>query len=119
LALAAACAGRPPAGTVAPTPAFPLEEATIAQLQAGLQSGTYTSAGLTEAYLARIAALDRQGPNLRSIIAINPDARAIATQLDAERRSGRVRGPLHGIPVIIKDNIETADAMATTAGSLT
>lgn len=97
---------------------FPFEERSIAELQAGLQSGAYTSAELVAAYLARIAQIDRQGPTLRSLININPDAPAIAAQLDAERRRGKVRGPLHGIPIILKDNIETADAMPTTAGSL-
>ena len=71
-----------------------------------------------EAYLERIDALDRNGPKLASVIELNPDALAAAEGLDAERKSGRVRGPLHGIPVLIKDNIDTADKMATTAGSL-
>ena len=95
-----------------------LEEATIADLRAGLERGTYTSVALTEAYLSRIAKLDREGPALHAFIAVNPDARATAAERDAERRAGRVRGPLHGIPVVIKDNIETGDGMATTAGSL-
>jgi amidase len=100
-----------------PTP-FELEEVTVAQLQAGLASGRYTSRRLCEAYLARIAQLDRRGPTLRSVIEINPDALVLADRADAERRSGRSRGPLHGIPVLIKDNIATADRMKTTAGSL-
>jgi amidase len=77
-----------------------------------------TSADLVQSYLKRIAAMDRKGPTLRSVIAVNPDALAQARALDAERKAGRVRGPLHGVPVLIKDNIETADNMPTTAGSL-
>jgi amidase len=97
---------------------FELEERTIAELQAGMRSGQYTSRGLVEQYLGRIDALDRRGPMLRAVIETNPDALSIAAALDAERRSGRVRGPLHGIPVLVKDNIDTADRMTTTAGSL-
>ena len=83
-----------------------------------MAAGRYTSRRLVDLYLERIAALDRTGPTLRAVIELNPDARAIADRLDAERRAGRVRGPLHGIPVLIKDNIDTADSMSTTAGSL-
>ncbi|MEW5926781.1 MAG: amidase [Gemmatimonadota bacterium] len=97
---------------------FALEEATVAQLQEGMRAGTHTARSLAEAYLARIEALDRRGPALRSMLDLNPDALAIADSMDAERRAGRVRGPLHGIPVVIKDNIDTADRMTTTAGSL-
>ena len=97
---------------------FPLDEATIAQLQDGMSSGRLTSRRLVELYTERINAIDRQGPALRSIIELNPDALSIAESLDAERKAGRVRGPLHGIPVLIKDNIDTADRMMTTAGSL-
>jgi amidase len=97
---------------------FALQEMSIAQLQEGMQSGSLTSHGITKAYLQRIAALDRKGPTLRAILETNPDAIHIADQLDAERRDGRVRGPLHGIPIIIKDNIDTHDRMQTTAGSL-
>src|SRR5207245_2707813 len=78
----------------------------------------FTSRTLVEQYLARIDALDRRGPVLRAVIETNPDAPAIAAALDAERASGRVRGPLHGIPVLVKDNIDTADRMTTSAGSL-
>ena len=99
-------------------PAFALEEATIADLQRLLGSGQYTSRTLCQAYTARIAEIDRNGPALRSVIELNPDALAIADAMDAERRAGKSRGPLHGIPVLIKDNIATADAMQTTAGSL-
>ena len=94
------------------------EEATLADLAARFGSGELTARALTEAYLARIEDLDRTGPELRSVIETNPDALAIADALDAERRAGHVRGPLHGIPVLVKDNIDTADAMKTTAGSL-
>ena len=97
---------------------FELEEATVADLQAGMASGKFSARSITQAYLDRIAALDRQGPNLRHVIETNPDALSIADSLDQERKSGRVRGPLHGIPVLIKDNIDTADRMTTTAGSL-
>ncbi|MEH3041642.1 MAG: amidase [Sphingomonas paucimobilis] len=96
----------------------PVEEVSVDRLQQRMQSGATNSVAITRAYLARIAAIDRQGPTLRSVIATNPDALAQAKALDDERRAGRVRGPLHGVPVLIKDNIETADPMATTAGSL-
>jgi amidase len=97
---------------------FALAETTIAQLQDGMRGGRLTSRGITQAYLERIAALDRQGPTLRAILETNPDALAIADQLDRERNAGKVRGPLHGIPVVVKDNIDTHDRMQTTAGSL-
>ena len=95
--------------------ALVLEEATVAGLQAAMQGGELTARSLTEAYLARIAAID---PQLRSVLEINPDALAIADALDAERKATGPRGPLHGIPVLLKDNIATADGMQTTAGSL-
>jgi amidase len=97
---------------------FPLDELTILQLQEALTSGQYTSRQLVELYAQRIDALDRRGPTLRSIIEMNPDALSIAEALDAERKAGKIRGPLHGIPIVIKDNIDTADRMMTTAGSL-
>ncbi|HEY8993185.1 MAG TPA: amidase [Lacunisphaera sp.] len=97
---------------------FPFAEATIADLQAQMASGKLTSVALTDAYLKRIAEVDQAGPKLNAIIELNPDALAIAQQLDAERKVGKVRGPLHGIPILIKDNIATADTMQTTAGSL-
>jgi amidase len=97
---------------------FELGEATISDLQKKMVSGEESARSLTEKYLARIEALDRKGPELRSLLETNPDAMAIAEKLDAERKSGRVRGPLHGIPVLVKDNIGTADRMTTTAGSL-
>jgi len=99
-------------------PVFDLEEATVADLQKRMEAGQDTARSLVDKYLARIDAVDRNGPALRSVLEINPDARAIADRLDAERRSGRVRGPLHGIPLLIKDNIATHDRMMTTAGSL-
>ena len=101
----------------APAP-FDLEEATIAGLQQRMQSGQDTSRSLVDKYLARIEALDRSGPALHSVLEVNPDARTIADRLDAERKSRGPRGPLHGIPILIKDNIATADRMMTTAGSL-
>ena len=97
---------------------FPWLEATIAQLQAAMERGELTAVALTRAYLARIAQLDRAGPNLNAIIETNPDALELAAQADRERAAGRLRGPLHGIPVLIKDNIDSADRMRTTAGSL-
>src|SRR6478736_1779714 len=102
----------------APTPAFPLEEATAAQLQDWMTGGRYTARQITELYLRRIDEVDRQGPALHAVIEVNPDALAIADALDAERKAKGPRGPLHGIPVLIKDNIDTADRMLTTAGSL-
>lgn len=99
-------------------PAFPLEETTVAQLQDAMAAGRYTSRRLVELYIERIAAIDRSGPTLRSVIELNPDALAIADSLDGERKSGRVRGALHGIPILIKDNVDTGDRMMTTAGSL-
>ena len=101
-----------------PAPPFDLEETTVAELQAGMASGRYTSRGIVEQYLARIAAMDRAGPTLQSILETNPEALDLAEQLDRERASKGPRGPLHGIPVLLKDNIDTADRMTTTAGSL-
>ena len=95
-----------------------LEEATVEGLQAGLAAGRWTSAELVRRYQIRIRTLDQSGPNLNAVIELNPEALAIAKALDAERKAGKVRGPLHGIPVLIKDNIDTADRMKTTAGSL-
>jgi Asp-tRNA(Asn)/Glu-tRNA(Gln) amidotransferase A subunit family amidase len=94
-----------------------LNEATIAELQAAMAAGLPSTA-LVRFYQERIAALDQRGPQVNSIIEINQDARAIARRRDAERRAGLVRGPLHGIPVVLKDNIDTADRMQTAAGSL-
>jgi amidase len=97
---------------------FELEELSIGDLRGRLQSGQETARSLVEKYAARIEALDRRGPSLRHVLEINPDALPIADALDAERRAGKLRGPLHGIPVLVKDNIATADRMTTTAGSL-
>jgi amidase len=93
-------------------------ELTILKLQTGMQAGEMTARSITETYLKRIADLDQAGPKLNSVIEINPDALDIAAALDAERRERGPRGPLHGIPILIKDNIDTADRMMTTAGSL-
>ncbi len=97
---------------------FPVEEATIAELQEGLGASRFTSVDLVKTYLERVDALDRGGPTLRSILEVNPEAEAVAAALDEQRRSGRARGPLHGIPILLKDNIDTADRTTTTAGSL-
>jgi amidase len=92
-------------------------EQSIAELQAAMAAGTVTALRLTAACLERIAALDHSGPTLRSVIEINPDALAIAAERDAERAAGTLRGPLHGIPILLKDNIDTTDKTNTTAGS--
>jgi len=97
---------------------FAYEETTIGRLSQEMAAGKCTAAGLVSAYLRRIAEIDRSGPGLRAIIEVNPDAAAIALELDRERARQGPRGPLHGIPVLIKDNIDTADRMETTAGSL-
>jgi amidase len=116
---ASSCEGVLPGPAAAPPPArFDLDEATLGDLQDSLRAGKYTARSLCERYLARIEALDRRGPALQSIIETNPDALVLADQRDAERRGGHARGALHGVPVLIKANIATADRMATTAGSL-
>jgi amidase len=97
--------------------AFELEETTVADLQRGMASGRLTAHSITQQYLQRIADLDRKGPALHHVIEVNPDALSIADALDRERASGNARGPLHGIPILLKDNIDTADRMTTTAGS--
>jgi amidase len=94
------------------------EELTITEIQAAMERGELTARALVEYYLGRIEALDRQGPALRSVIEVNPDALAIASALDEERKARGARGPLHGVPVLLKDNIDTADRTQTTAGSL-
>jgi len=93
----------------------PVEEKSITQLQQAMQTGVMTSRTITEAYRARIAEMDKE---LRAVIELNPDALAIADAMDAERKNGKIRGPLHGVPILIKDNVGTADKMETTAGSL-
>jgi amidase len=97
---------------------FELDEITIAELQDGMKSGKYTARSLVEKYSARIAEIDKQGPVINSVIELNPDALSIADILDQEHKAGGLRGPLHGVPVLIKDNIDTSDRMMTTAGSL-
>jgi amidase len=105
----------PPAADV---PAFELDEVTMGDLQDGMKSGKYTARAIAEKYLSRIEAIDKSGPAVNSVLEVNPDAVEIAQSLDRERKEKGVRGPLHGIPVLIKDNIDTADKMMTTAGSL-
>ncbi len=118
----AAAAAAPRDGATAAPFQAPREDAlfekTAADLSAMMQRGELTSRALVERYLQRIAAMDKQGPAINAVIELNPDAPAIAAAMDAERKAGKVRGPLHGIPVLIKDNIDTADQMRTTAGSL-
>ena len=97
---------------------FELNEITIDALQQKMKSGEYSSVAITKLYLDRIAKIDKEGPKLNSVIELNPDAIAIATTMDEERKNGKLRGPMHGIPVLIKDNIDTADKMQTTAGAL-
>lgn len=97
---------------------FELNEITIDQLQEMMASGKTTAKAITEMYLKRIDAVDKKGPAINAVIEINPDAVKIAEQLDAERKAGKVRGKMHGIPVLIKDNIDTGDRMMTTAGAL-
>jgi len=124
--LAGAAAGalavglRPPSARAqAPVAAeFDLGEVSVTELQRRMETGQDTARTIAEKYLARIEVVDRTGPRINCVIETNPDALAIADQLDLERRGGKVRGPLHGVPVLIKDNIATADRMETTAGSL-
>ncbi len=117
VALSAIALGLAPTAQAQPT-ACAVEEASVAELQAAMSEGSCSARQITEAYLARIEALDRSGPTLRSVLTVNPDALALADALDAERAAGTVRGPLHGIPVLVKDNVGTADRMPTTAGAL-
>jgi amidase len=117
-ALATAAHAQPAPVTAPPFPGGLSAFASGAQQAAAMRAGQVTSEQLVQGYLARIAALDAKGPRLNSVIALNPHALADARKLDAERRAGRVRGPLHGVPVLLKDNIESDDGAATTAGSL-
>ncbi len=116
-------AAAPTLGSIASVPhaaaqaSFEWEEATIADLQAAMESGALTALVLTRAFIGRIEAMDFSGPQLNSVIEVNPDAEAIASTLDEERTAGQVRGPLHGIPVLLKDTMATDDRMETTAGS--
>ncbi|MCA1557504.1 MAG: twin-arginine translocation signal domain-containing protein, partial [Acidobacteria bacterium] len=100
------------------TRAFELDEVSITELQAGMERGRWSARSLLEKYLERIEDIDRRGPGLNSVIELNPDALKIAEALDRERKQKGARSPLHGIPILIKDNIDTADRMMTTAGSL-
>ncbi len=124
LVLGASCQGPAERGAEEGEPAragaaaFALEEATIAGLQEMMTSGKATSESLVSLYLKRIDRIDRGGPGLNAVIQTNPDALAIARELDNERKEKGPRGPLHGVPILIKDNIDTADKMETTAGSL-
>ena len=118
-----ACGPAPPeepaaAATGTAVDEFVLEETTIATLQEGMAVGEWTARSITEAYLARIEQLNLRGPELRALLETNPDALAIAADLDRERRAQGPRGPMHGVPILLKDNIDTADRMTTTAGSL-
>lgn len=99
-------------------PGFTLEEVDISSLLQRMKSGELTSRKICEQYLARIEEIDQKGPSLNSVIELNPDALSIADERDRERAGGQIRGPLHGIPILIKDNIDTADKMMTTAGAL-
>ncbi len=107
-----------PHATTPDVKSFELDEMSIADLRAALTKGRLTARSATEKYLERIEEIDRRGPGLNSVIEVNPDAIKIAEALDREAKDGRTRGPLHGVPVLIKDNIDTADRMQTTAGSL-
>ncbi len=107
-----------PSVATAQAPAFSIEEASISELGAAMAAGKITARRLVELYLQRIDSFDRKGPTLRSVLETNPEAAAIADKLDEERKSKGARGPLHGIPILLKDNIDTADQMTTTAGSL-
>ncbi len=121
---ASSCQNDPPKTTTA-NPAnadasatFELDEENIMSLQEKMASGKYSSEQLTKLYLDRIDGIDKKGPSLNAVIELNPDAISIARSMDEERKSGKPRGPLHGIPILIKDNIDTADKMQTTAGAL-
>ena len=119
LAADAKTASENPSDAISPEYAdFSLNEISISELQAQMQAGKLSAQSIVQRYLKRIAEIDRSGPRLNAIIELNPDAPDIARKLDEERRQGKLRGPLHGIPVLIKDNINTADKMQTTAGAL-
>jgi amidase len=105
-------------GAPAASAPFELDEISMSALADDLRRGRYTSRRLLELYVSRIDAVDKNGPRLGSVIEINPDAEALADRLDRERKEGHIRGPLHGLPILVKDNIDTADRMTTAAGSL-
>src|SRR5262249_13231895 len=107
-----------PQSSPAGVPPFDLDELTIADLQRDVEAGKYSARSLAEKYLARIEAIDKHAPTLRAVIEVNPDDLTIADELDRERRAKGPRGPLHGIPILVKDNFDSADKMETTAGSL-
>jgi amidase len=107
-----------PAARVASAQSFDLHEATLADLEQGFASRKFTARSVAEWYLERIASFDKSGPKINAVIELNPDALSIADALDRESSTKGRRGPLHGVPVLIKDNIDTADRMTTTAGSL-
>jgi amidase len=109
---------RPASSAAAEVKPFELDEITIIELQDGMNSGKFSARSLVEKYTARINAIDKQGPAVNAVIELNPEAEAIADALDQERKAKGPRGPMHGVPVLIKDNIDTADRMMTTAGSL-
>ena len=120
--LSTGCSGNNAADEKKVTPAasvdeFELNEITITELQQKMAAGKYTSERVTNLYLQRIAQIDKAGPTLNAVIELNQDAVATAIQMDAERKKGKIRSQLHGIPVLIKDNIDTAGKMKTTAGS--
>lgn len=117
-ALANGCMRPAPPPVPARRDDFELDETTIADLLVMQESGRHGALSLTELYLGRIEEIDRQGPAVNSVIEINPDARQIAEELDRERAAGKLRGPLHGVPMLLKDNLDTGDRMQTTAGSL-
>ena len=117
-ALAGARAGTSPAAVPPSVPPFELDELTIGDLQSRMSSGVLSARSTAEMYLHRIEEVDKHGPAVNSVIELNPDALAIAGALDKERKEKGPRGPLHGIPILIKDNVDTADRMQTTAGSL-
>jgi len=116
--LSGSISGQPKMDKKESYPSFELDEMTIAELQKGMNSGRFSAISITEKYLARIREIDQNGPVLNSVLELNPDALDIADQMDKERKKRGARGPLHGIPVIIKANINSGDKMATTAGSL-
>src|SRR5258705_12450653 len=118
VAAALVCTGTDAMAAAADKKAFDVGEKSVAQLQDAMTKGRITSKALTAAYLARIKAIDKAGPRINSVIELNPDALAIAAALDKERKEKGPRGPLHGIPVLLKDIVATGDKMPNTAGSL-